>query len=60
VQTVGGGGLPVHRLIHAKRGSVYAKQSLSYGWGKPQPADYTPAATSVAASAAKANSLRTE
>jgi Tol biopolymer transport system component len=46
-------GLPVHRLDHAKRGSVYAsRRELTAWWESRRRPDSAPASTSAAASAA--------
>ena len=46
-------GLPVHRLDHAKRGSVYAsRRELTAWWESRRRPDAPPASTSAAASAA--------
>ena len=46
-------GLPVHRLDHAKRGSVYAsRRELTAWWESRRRPDTAPASTSAAASAA--------
>jgi Tol biopolymer transport system component len=53
-------GLPVHRLDHAKRGSVYAsRRELTAWWESRRRPDAAPAATSAAASAAP-RELRSE